>query len=284
MIYELDYKYKYNGKELEDELGKNTYAFGWRDYDPAIGRFNRLDRFSEKYNELTPYNYSANSPLIYREIAGDSINVSKLMGYDKVTNGNTTQKIIDNLKTITGLNLSVNQSTGQIEYEKDSNGNAVIRETDGTQEGSTTARKDFISIINGPEIEVSGGNRSVTGGNQIALSSKQIDSFINGSPPELDNRTLGYGMVLMHELRHTDAAGGASDPPIESTSRGPVVDRVNIYRQELDANPTTARNGQFGQRAQYNANPSGSKSSIDFQYQAVNRKGKTVTRNTAITF
>lgn len=69
------YKYKYQGQELEEELGKNTYAYQWRDYDPAIGRFNKIDRFSEKYLGVSTYAFSANSPIQYREIAGDSIHV-----------------------------------------------------------------------------------------------------------------------------------------------------------------------------------------------------------------
>ncbi|MCL6220781.1 RHS repeat-associated core domain-containing protein [Zunongwangia pacifica] len=63
----------YQGKEDEKELGKNTYAFGWRDYDPAIGRFNKIDRFAEKYYAVTPYHFSANNPIFFREINGDSI-------------------------------------------------------------------------------------------------------------------------------------------------------------------------------------------------------------------
>ena len=69
------YKYKYNGKELQEELGLNTYTYGWREYDPAIGKFNRLDRFSEKYFDLTPYGYAANNPVLYNVIQGDSIGI-----------------------------------------------------------------------------------------------------------------------------------------------------------------------------------------------------------------
>ena len=198
-----------------------------------------------------------------------------------------TQKVISDLSSITGLNVSVNSSTGLIEYEKNKNGNAVIRETNGNQEGSSTARTDLINMINGPMVEVSGGRRSVTAGNEIALSPNQIDSFINGTPTELNNQTMGYGMVLMHEFRHTTAAGGFIDPKDPtSTSTGNVVDRVNIYRRELDNNPSTSGSGQFGQRAQYFARPgfTTTKASIDFQYQTVNKRGKTVTRTTTINF
>jgi RHS repeat-associated protein len=67
-------KYKtYNGKELEEELGKNTLAYGWRDYDPAIGRFNKVDRFAEKYYSLSTYSYAGNNPILFVDVQGDSI-------------------------------------------------------------------------------------------------------------------------------------------------------------------------------------------------------------------
>ncbi len=66
-------KYNYQGQELEEELGKNTLAYQWRDYDPAIGRFNRIDRYAEKYVDTSPYSYVTNNPIHFREVKGDSI-------------------------------------------------------------------------------------------------------------------------------------------------------------------------------------------------------------------
>jgi len=80
-------KYKtYNGKELEEELGKNTLAYGWRDYDPAIGRFNKVDRFSEKYYSLSTYSYAGNNPILFVDVQGDSIAAGSQKRYDKLKN------------------------------------------------------------------------------------------------------------------------------------------------------------------------------------------------------
>ena len=56
-------KYKYNGKELQDELGLNMYDYGARNYDPALGRWMNIDPMAERYFGATPYNYVLNSPL-----------------------------------------------------------------------------------------------------------------------------------------------------------------------------------------------------------------------------
>ena len=79
-------KFKYQGQELEEELGKDTYAFQWRDYDPTIGRFNKIDRFAEKFQSFNPYHFSVNNPIFFREVKGDSINISEL--YKKDADGN----------------------------------------------------------------------------------------------------------------------------------------------------------------------------------------------------
>ena len=68
--YSSAYKYKLKGKEWQDELGLNEYAFGFRDYDPAIGRWNVIDPLAEKYITTSPYAFVQNNPLINREIDG----------------------------------------------------------------------------------------------------------------------------------------------------------------------------------------------------------------------
>jgi RHS repeat-associated protein len=63
-------KYKYNGKELQDELGLNVTAMDYRQYDSAIGRFNSIDVFSELSHSITPYRFAYNNPVFFSDPTG----------------------------------------------------------------------------------------------------------------------------------------------------------------------------------------------------------------------
>ncbi len=58
----LENKYKYNGKEFQDDFDLDWYAYGFRMYDPQIGRFPSLDPKAEEFAYLSPYNYASNNP------------------------------------------------------------------------------------------------------------------------------------------------------------------------------------------------------------------------------
>ena len=56
-------RYKFGGKEFSEELNLNTYDFGARNYDPALGRWMNIDPLAEQYQSYSSYNYSLNSPI-----------------------------------------------------------------------------------------------------------------------------------------------------------------------------------------------------------------------------
>nr|WP_315218679.1 RHS repeat-associated core domain-containing protein [uncultured Flavobacterium sp.] len=72
---QANYKYKYNGKELQDELGLNFYDYGARNYDPALGRWMNIDPLAEKYYNFTPYNYAVNNPVFFVDPDGRDLDV-----------------------------------------------------------------------------------------------------------------------------------------------------------------------------------------------------------------
>jgi RHS repeat-associated protein len=65
-----EYKYKFQGQERQDELGLNWDSFKYRNYDYAIGRFMGIDPLAEKYSYQSPYNFSENQVIAYRELEG----------------------------------------------------------------------------------------------------------------------------------------------------------------------------------------------------------------------
>lgn len=58
------YRYGFNGKEQDKETtGTTTYDYGFRIYNPALGRFLSVDPLTKNYAALTPYQFASNNPV-----------------------------------------------------------------------------------------------------------------------------------------------------------------------------------------------------------------------------
>ena len=65
--------HKYNEKELDRMYGLDTYDYGARNYDAALGQFTTMDNYCEKYYHLSPYSYCGGNPIRNIDENGDSI-------------------------------------------------------------------------------------------------------------------------------------------------------------------------------------------------------------------
>ncbi|MCC9019747.1 RHS repeat domain-containing protein [Flavobacterium lipolyticum] len=63
-------KYKFNGKELQDELGLGMTAMDFRQYDNTLGRFNSIDVLAELFSDGSPYMFSFNNPVAFADPTG----------------------------------------------------------------------------------------------------------------------------------------------------------------------------------------------------------------------
>jgi RHS repeat-associated protein len=63
-------QYKYNSKELQDELNLNVYDYGHRMYDPALGRFWQVDPLADFFPGINPYSFAFDNPISYNDPDG----------------------------------------------------------------------------------------------------------------------------------------------------------------------------------------------------------------------
>ncbi len=132
----------YNGKELQTDYGLQWYDYGARFYDPAIGRFHIPDRFSEKYTNLTPYQYAANNPVLNIDINGDSIFISHNDQNYLYQNGKLYQNGTEYTGKVRGFLKQTIDALGQIYAGKE--GASMLSELEGSKNKFT-----IVDIVNG---------------------------------------------------------------------------------------------------------------------------------------
>jgi RHS repeat-associated protein len=65
------YRYGFNGKEKDKNINSLTaYDYGFRIYNPAIGKFLSVDPLATKYPFYTPYQFASNSPIRFIDLDG----------------------------------------------------------------------------------------------------------------------------------------------------------------------------------------------------------------------
>ena len=179
------YKYKYNGKELQDELGLNVYDYGARNYDPAVGRWFNYDPLAEKYLSISSYVYCANNPIIYIDPNGREL----ILTGDK--------RNIDRTVSV------ANQGIGKNILKVDESGNVTMKSLSDKQLSKLTTEqkemygvmKDIIKAEDKVNIGVESGSKDVLIGN---YDLERID--INDIESYGEGKGVDIYSVLAHEF------------------------------------------------------------------------------------
>ena len=68
----VGYKYGFNSKESDDETygDGNVYDYGFRIYNPRLGKFLSFDPLADKFPMLTPFQFASNNPIINVDLDG----------------------------------------------------------------------------------------------------------------------------------------------------------------------------------------------------------------------
>ena len=67
-----DYRYGFNGKEKDQsgEFGLTAYDYGFRIYNPALGKFLSVDPLTDQYAFYSPYHFAGNDPILFVDLDG----------------------------------------------------------------------------------------------------------------------------------------------------------------------------------------------------------------------
>ncbi len=109
----IDYRYGFQGQEADDEIkGEgNSYNYKYRMDDPRIGRFFAIDPLVEEYPELTPYQFSSNSPIYLVEIEGLE---GRIYNYENKGNGAVYVSTTFDINLIQDVNRTYHKTNGKI--------------------------------------------------------------------------------------------------------------------------------------------------------------------------
>lgn len=119
-------RYKYNGKELNEDFGLNWYDYGARWYMPDIGRFNSIDILADTFPNWSPYHYSFNNPVRFTDPDG--------MEPDDIILGKENRDaLLKQLQTLTNDKLTVNPETGKVFIQSSNAANTGKNLSEGTQ-------------------------------------------------------------------------------------------------------------------------------------------------------